>query len=85
MDSVSDIYITHQAAINASNYDGPFLLMVESDSQGTLFFGPFRTYERAAKMAARVERIAGECWSIEALQPGSYAPEWSRIIAENEQ
>jgi hypothetical protein len=56
--------------------------MIESDETGALFFGPFRTYERAEKVAAQVEQIAGECWSIEALQSGSHAPGWARMIAE---
>lgn len=69
----------------AGGHDGPFLLIVEHDSVGVLYFGPFRMYDRAEKMIARIERLAPSAdWSIEAMSPGSYAPEWARIITDHD-
>jgi hypothetical protein len=66
--------------------DGPFLLIVEHEHTGSLYFGPFRTIATIERMVARIERLAPTAdWSMESLQPGNFAPEWARIITENEE
>lgn len=53
-----------------------FLLVVEHDEHGTLYFGPVRDYQKALELAKRVERNGIEDWSIESLQPHRWLREW---------
>ena len=72
-------------SIHPDLHDGPFLLIVDDDRTGPLYFGPFRSCEMAERAIRRVERLAlGADWSLESLQPGSHAAEWCRIIAEGQ-
>jgi hypothetical protein len=64
---------------------GPFLMIVDHDRTGPLYFGPFRSRGMAERAIRRVERLAPAAdWSLESLQPGSHAAEWCRIIAEGQ-
>ena len=72
-------------SIHPDLHDGPFVLIVDHDRTGPLYFGPFRSREIAEGAIRRVERLAPAAdWSLESLQPGSYAAEWCRMIAEGQ-
>ena len=72
-------------SIHPDLHDGPFLMIVDHDRTGPLYFGPFRSREIAEGAIRRVERLAPAAdWSLESLQPGSHAAEWCRIIAEGQ-
>jgi hypothetical protein len=70
-------------SIHPDLHDGPFLVIVDVDRAGPLYFGPLRSREMGGRATRRVECLASAAgWSLGSLQPGSHAAEWCRIIAE---
>lgn len=59
--------------------DGPFVVIVDTEYTGELFFGPYRSAAQAERCVRRFQRHGVEDYAIRSLQPGGYSVEWAKI------